>query len=74
MKARKEIREEREDVVSFYCETEVQGINGSVMVEEKVDETTELALNELKAKLESDLALVNEKIDLCNQINLNTLQ
>jgi hypothetical protein len=69
MKARKEIREEREDVVAFYVEKEVQGINGSVMVEETVAETTELALNELKVKLESDLALVNEKIALCNQIN-----
>ena len=68
MIAKKEIREERDDVIGFYVEKEIIGINGSITVEEQVDETTLLALDEMKAKLEDDLTLVNEKITLANAL------
>jgi len=64
MIAKKEIREERTDVIGFYVEKEIAGIGGTVTIEEQVDETTLVALQEMKTKLESDLDLVNEKITL----------
>ena len=64
MKILKEIREERNDVYSFYEEKAIQTLSGEVLVDEKIDETTELALNELKISLTAQLALVNEKLDL----------
>jgi len=68
MIAKKEIREERDDVIGFYVEKEIIGVNGSITVEEQVDETTLVALQEMKTKLESDLELVNEKITLANAL------
>ena len=64
MKVKKEIREERNDVFGFYIEEEIIGVNGSVIVEKKVAETTEISLLEQKTKLENDLALINEKLNL----------
>jgi len=68
MRAKKEIREEREDVVGFYEDREIVGINGTVLVEEKIDETTENILKETKQKLESELQLVNDKLLLIAEL------
>lgn len=68
MKAIKEIRYERSDVLSFWIEKEIQGINGVVTIEEKIEETTEIALLEKKLQLENDLQLINEKLLLISQL------
>jgi hypothetical protein len=64
MKIVKEVREERNDVYSFWVNKEVESVNGVVVIEEKIDETTELALLELKEKTEKELAIINEKLIL----------
>ena len=64
MKAIKEIREERTDVYSFWVEKEIVAVSGNVIIEEKVDETTEQALLELKVKTEKELQIINEKLNL----------
>lgn len=68
MKAIKEIREERTDVISFWVEKEIQGINGVVTIEEKIEETTEIALLEKKLQHENDLQVVNEKLLLISEL------
>jgi len=46
MKAKKEIREERIDVVSFWVNKKVLGANDEIeVIEEKVDECTIMELN-----------------------------
>jgi prefoldin subunit 5 len=64
MKVKKEIREERNDVYGFYEEKEIVGVNGSVMVEEKIDESTLTQLTEKQNQLTKEIEVVNEKIRL----------
>lgn len=67
MKIKKEIREERNDVFSFYEEKEIISVNGSVIVDEKIDETTLIDLQVKKSELSNQLAIVTEKIRLINE-------
>lgn len=67
MKIKKEIREERNDVFGFYEEKEIVGVNGSVIVDEKIDETTLIELQAKQSELSNQLAIVNEKIRLINE-------
>lgn len=76
MKAKKEIREEREDVVSFWVEKKVLNSNDEIeVIEEKVDECTvvdlqnridahKLAIADLEAKIQVE----NSKIQLANDL------
>lgn len=68
MKVKKEIREERNDVFSFYEEKEIIGVNGSVMVEEKIEESTLIHLTEKQNQLTKEIEVINEKIRLINEI------
>ena len=67
MKVKKEIREERNDVFGFYEEKEIVGANGSVIIDEKIDETTLIELQSKQSELSNQLAVVNEKIRLINE-------
>lgn len=67
MKVKKEIREERNDIFGFYEEKEIIGINGSVIVDEKIDEATLIELQSRQSELSNQLAVVNEKIRLINE-------
>ena len=67
MKIKKEIRQERNDVFGFYEEKEIIGVNGSVIVDEKIDETTLIDLQSKHTELSTQLAVVNEKIRLINE-------
>ncbi len=68
MKAIKEIRAERDDVYSFFEEKHIIGIDGSVTVEEKIDETTIAALQENKKRLQVELEIVNKKLQLISEL------
>ena len=67
MKILKEIREERDDVFSFYEEKAIQTLSGEVLIDEKVDETTLIELQSKQSELSNQLAVVNEKIRLINE-------
>ena len=67
MKVKKEIREERNDIFGFYEEKEIVGVNGSVIVDEKIDETTLIELQSKQSELQNQLEVVNEKIRLINE-------
>lgn len=67
MKVKKEIREERNDVFGFYEEKEIVGVNGSVIVDEKIDETTLIDLQSKQSELSNQLAIATEKIRLINE-------
>jgi DNA anti-recombination protein RmuC len=69
MKAIKEIREERDDVFSFWVEKTVQGIDGEmVTVEEMVDETTEETLLNSMEELRSKIEDINTKLELIKEL------
>ena len=67
MKVKKEVREERDDVFSFYKEKEIVGINGSVIVDDKIDEMTLIDLQSKQSELSNQLEIVTEKIRLINE-------
>ena len=67
MKVKKEIREERNDVFGFYEEKEIVGINGYIIVDEKIEETTLIDLQSKQSELQNQLEVVNEKIRLINE-------
>ena len=67
MKVKKEIREERNDVFGFYEEKEIIGVNGSVIVDDKIDETTLIDLQSKQSELSNQLEIVTEKIRLINE-------
>jgi len=68
LSAKRETRDDRTDVISFWYPKEsnvtTNNYTGVGYVNEKVDETTETELNEKKIKLEADLLLVNQKLQL----------
>jgi phage/plasmid-associated DNA primase len=69
MKAIKEIREERDDVFSFWVEKAVQGVDGEmVTVEEMVDETTEETLLNNMEELRSKIEDINIKLELIKEL------
>lgn len=76
MKAKKEIRQERDDIVSFWVDKKVLNENDEIaIVEEKVEECTLIELQNRIVRYEKDIAEiqvkileVNLKIDLVNTL------
>jgi len=65
MTVKQEIREERDDVFSFW-ENSIQKDfeDNEFTIETKVDETTVVLLTELKDKLTLELDIINNKLNL----------
>lgn len=68
MKAKRESREERNDVIGFYVDKEVIGINGTVTVEEQIEVTTKWELMMAKEVAEAALLAVTEKLALVAEL------
>ena len=70
MRAEKEIREEREDIFSFWEDVvNVDKKGNEFVTEDKLDETTLVALEALVIELQGKIDIANAKIQLICQVN-----